>query len=133
MEPLPEVERALHALLGKMAGKRVRVYSGDGKRKLGEGVYVGSVPVYSILMPDGSLRSMRNAEQRPPDSAVPFGGKVVESPRSPKIKLDSGRIVYGCQVWWETVEAKPAEAKPAKVVKVASANVRRLVRQSKAR
>jgi hypothetical protein len=55
--------------------------------------------VYAIEMPDGSIRSCANAEQEPTLDMVPEGATVKKLPRNPKIVLDSGRTVYGCQVW----------------------------------
>lgn len=83
---------------------RVRVRSGDGTEDLGEGTYVGDVTVYFVRHPDGHLSSLENAEVPPPDDMVPPGAEVVKSDDNPKIKLDSGGTVYGCQVWWEPIE-----------------------------
>ncbi len=85
--------------------KRVDVHSGDGSVHLGEGTYVGDVSVYVIQMPDGNLQSLSNAEQEPDPSDIPPGGYVRVSHNNPKIVLDSGQIVYGCQVWWEEVNS----------------------------
>lgn len=87
-----------------MTPLRVRVHSGDGKTDLGMGWYVGDVMVYAIRTPEGNLLSLSNAEVEPPASMVPEGGALLESPDNPKIVLDSGKVVYGCQVWWEPVE-----------------------------
>lgn len=88
---------------------RVRVYDGTGKELLGEGTYVGDVQAYAMLMPDGSLQSLRDAEQ-PPDPRLCPGGELVSLGRNPKIVLDGGRVVYGCQVWWGPVEEEGGEA-----------------------
>lgn len=88
---------------------RVRVHSGDGKSLLGDGMYVGNVGVYYILMPDGNLQSLHNAEQYPPEEQIPEGARVIHSANNPKIVLDSGDTVYGCQVWWEPIIEKPKE------------------------
>lgn len=87
----------------KPKGVQVHVMSGDQQVDLGEGTYVGDVPVYFFQMPDGSLRSASNAEERPPEEAIPPGAEVVRSRANPKIVLDTGKTVYGCQVWWELV------------------------------
>jgi hypothetical protein len=67
----------------------VKVYNGDKSRLLGFGNYTENVPVYVMVMPDGSLRSLGNAEQKPDEV--------------PKIVMDDGSVKYGCQVWWERV------------------------------
>ena len=83
---------------------RVDVWNGDKSEHLGLGTYVGDVEVYFMQMPDGSLRSNTNAETPPEPDSIPPGAKVVKTDNNPKIVLDSGRTVYGCQVWWSPVE-----------------------------
>jgi hypothetical protein len=85
-------------------GMRVRVYDDSGENYLGEGVYTGNVAVYFIVMPDGSLRSCSNAEEEPTPDMIPPGAEVHKSDDNPKIVLDNGRVVYGCQVWWEPIK-----------------------------
>ncbi len=81
---------------------RVKVMDGTGENLLGYGSVVGLVDVYAIEMPDGSLRSLGNAEEAPPEEAVrDSGGELVLIESNAKIALDEGRVVYGCQVWWE--------------------------------
>jgi hypothetical protein len=91
----------------KQQNQRVRVWNGDKSEFLGEGNYVGDVSVYFFRMPDGSLQSLKNAEIEPSEDLVPEGAVVVESDGNPKIVLDSGQTVYGCQVWWEPVPEGP--------------------------
>lgn len=90
---------------------RVKVMNGDQTVDLGLGTYVGEVPVYFIEMPDGSLRSLENAEIRPSDEdAKALGGKVCEAGRNPKIVLDKdGTVVYGCQIWWDEINEGTVE------------------------
>ena len=79
------------------AGQRVQVHSGDGKTFIGNGTYVGEVTVY-IIRGNDSIFSAKNAEE------IPEGTDVAEMlPSNPKIELDSGEIVYGCQVWWAPI------------------------------
>jgi hypothetical protein len=83
------------------ADKRVVVSDGSAKTYLGEGTILGAATVYIMRMPDGSLCSLKDAGTRPSDellSSLDATLEVVEN--NPKIRLDSGRIVYGCQVWW---------------------------------
>jgi hypothetical protein len=83
---------------------RVVVFGGDGVTPLGEGNYVGNVSVWFIGMPDGSIQSLTNAEEKPPQEVVDqLGGELIESPENPKTILDDGRTVYGCQVWWRRI------------------------------
>ena len=86
------------------AGKKVLVRDGSGQKILGYGKYVGSTKVWVLQMPDGSLRSAPNAEAMPQN--VPPGAKLYQTDNNPKIILDDGRVVYGCQVWWEPVDEK---------------------------
>lgn len=83
---------------------RVKVWNGDHTEYLGEGEYVGDVTVYIIQMPDGNIQSVKNAEEKPPPEMIPPGAFLRESPDNPKIVLDSGDVVYGCQVWWEPAD-----------------------------
>ncbi len=81
---------------------RVKVMDGMGVDLLGYGSLVGHADVYAIKMPDGSLRSLENAEEAPPEEFVrDSGGELVRIESNPKIVLDDGRVLYGCQVWWE--------------------------------
>ncbi len=85
---------------------RVKVMDGTGVNLLGYGNLVGRVDVYAIQMPDGSLRSLVDAEEAPPEEIVrDSGGELVRIESNPKIVLDDGRVVYGCQVWWEPVSS----------------------------
>lgn len=83
---------------------RVRVWNGTQTEYLGEGNYVGEATVYFIRMPDGSIQSLHDAEVEPDPSVVPDGCVVVCSESNPKFMLDSGDVVYGCQIWWEPVD-----------------------------
>ena len=85
-------------------GKRVKVWSGDNEVYLGEGEFVGFADVYLLRMPDGSIMSAEYAEEKPEGGGVEDYVELVRG--NPKIKLDSGRIVYGCQVWWRLVEGE---------------------------
>jgi hypothetical protein len=86
---------------------KVKVWNGDRSEYLGEGTYVGETTVYFVRTDDG-IQSASNAEERP--QGVPED-QIIEAPGNPKIVLDSGRTVYGCQVWWEPAEdSSPAKA-----------------------
>jgi hypothetical protein len=86
-------------------GTRVQVNMGDGVTPQGKGTYQGEVAVYYILMPDGSLHSKQDAEERPTIEEIEAAnGKLITSPGNPKIVLDNGDVVYGCQVWWEPIK-----------------------------
>lgn len=83
-------------------GTPVVVWNGNRTELLGEGKYAGEATVYFIRMPDGSLRSSKNAEIEPED--IPEGATVVCSENNPKLILNDGQVVYGCQVWWEPIK-----------------------------
>ncbi len=91
---------------------RVRVISGDGKKELGEGDMVGSVQVYFWRNEDLSLSSCKNAEEKPSDEMIDKmklrGSELVELQDNPKIVLDTGEIVYGCQTYWNAIADQPA-------------------------
>lgn len=77
---------------------RVQVHSGDGKTLLGNGTYVEDVTVYVVRHEDG-ISSAKFAEE--PPEGMEDVAEVVSS--NPKIILDSGEVVYGCQVWWAPI------------------------------
>ena len=90
-----------------MSSARVEVWSGDGETVLGTGTYLGDVTAHFFRMPDGSLRSQSDAEIEPSPELLAemdeLGAKYVVMPYNPKIELDNGRTVYGCQVWWKAI------------------------------
>jgi hypothetical protein len=75
---------------------RVRVWDGTGEKLVGEGTYVGDVKVRFVMGDDGSIFSTDD-----PEVTAPPGTTVVNE--NPKIVMDDGSVVYGCQVWWETI------------------------------
>lgn len=80
---------------------KVEVFDGEGNEPLGLGSLVGSATVYAIAKPDGSIMSLPNAEERPSDELIAeHHGELIVINDNPKIVLDDGRVVYGCQVWW---------------------------------
>lgn len=81
-------------------GVTVKVWNGDQSEYLGEGILVGFVSVYIIRGPNG-IRSVHDAETKPEGVPEEFFEKLDSNP---KIQLDSGRIVYGCQVWWHRID-----------------------------
>jgi hypothetical protein len=76
--------------------KRVNVWDGSGKNYLGLGTLQDYVTVYAVRY-KGALVSLSDAETPPP---VKDGMEVETIHNNPKILLDDGRTVYGCQVWW---------------------------------
>ena len=86
---------------------RVQVMSSDKSKDLGLGTLTEHVTVYLYVAPDGSLASSSDAEKKPSDeaaSALEAAGCVpYKIEGNPKIVLDDGNIVYGCQVWWSSL------------------------------
>ena len=86
---------------------RVKVYDGSGENFLGFGNLVGKADVYLINMPDGSIKSLDNAEECPSEEFIKeTEGELEKVSNNPKIILDNGKVVYGCQVWWGPVPDK---------------------------
>lgn len=87
---------------------RVKVLSGDRQQYLGEGDHVGSVMTWFWVSPNASLASLPECEREPSAEAKAGmeadGYELLSVDDNPKIVLDSGRVVYGCQVWWTRVE-----------------------------
>ena len=84
---------------------RVTVWSGDRSKCLGEGELVGHVKVWCFRLPDGTLASGTMCEEMPPRELIremeEKGARLGQLLSNPKIMLDTGEVVYGCQVWWE--------------------------------
>jgi hypothetical protein len=80
--------------------------------EVGEGWYVGNVTTFAFgkVNAEGEyqLVSREDAERRPSDEDIArMRGKqweFIEMPNNPRIELDSGGVVYGCQVWWHPVD-----------------------------
>lgn len=89
---------------GMQLPQRVRVMDGSAEQTIGEGTCVGNVTTYVIRNKDGSISSLPNAEEKPEHSAIPKGCFVHELEDNPKIVMDDGKVVYGCQVWWEPIQ-----------------------------
>lgn len=81
---------------------RVRVWNGDQSDYLGEGDLVGEVDVYYVRTAAGEIEAPQQPEILPVD--LPEGASVIRAGKNPKIVLDSGRTVYGCQVWWDPID-----------------------------
>ena len=80
-------------------GTRVAVFSGTSQTPRGQGTLLGYVTVFGWYEGD-ALKTYAAAEERPP--LVP-DEYVIKMPNNPKIQLDTGEIVYGCQVWWKAI------------------------------
>ena len=78
---------------------RVIVNSLDDPDKQRQGIYAGDVNVYAVLDEQtGNLIQVKEGDTAP----EPEPGQVVqEVGPNPKLVLDDGEVVYGCQVWWE--------------------------------
>jgi len=67
-----------------------------------------------------------------PEEAVGFMAEALKTNKitNPKIVLDSGKVVYGCECWWGSEEKVKEElAKYAKVVDVDIDQVRKEIRK----
>jgi hypothetical protein len=87
-------------------GQRVVVFDGKGENLVGLGRYVGEARVYIAVRGTRTnpiLRTGKNAEIPPILKADEVDCQII-SQMNPKIVLDDGEVVYGCQVWWEPVE-----------------------------
>ena len=83
--------------------KRVRVFDGAGEKLLGLGTLVGTVTTYGLVSPNqDQIISSENPEDKLPEISE-SGWTLVAMSNNPKIVLDDGKVVYGCQVWWEDV------------------------------
>lgn len=87
---------------------RVEVWNGDRSRFIGRGWHVGNEMVYVIEDRRGDglcLRSEADPTLPPDISDLPEGCTVKPLGQNPRIDLDNGKTVYGCQVWWREVRS----------------------------
>lgn len=75
-------------------GMRVMVMDASMTKALGEGKLVGMVSLWGWLEKKDGEAWMEYSEEKPE------GKGAFRIPSNPKIELDSGKIVYGCQCWW---------------------------------
>lgn len=85
--------------------RRVIVKDGANDKALGRGTLIGYASLYAFVGPVGSqLASMENPEEIPATDVISemldHGFALVKLFNNPKIELDSGKTVYGCQVHW---------------------------------
>lgn len=82
----------------------VDVWAGDDGAYLGRGKITGFVQTWHVKLPNGNITSTSNPELPPTvediDEIIKAEGTIVLSDDMPKILLDSGKVVYGCQVFW---------------------------------
>ena len=87
---------------------RVIVYDGTQRNLLGYGWHVDNVTVYAFDMGE-YLLSLEDCEENPSEDLIQKaeaqGGKLIQIENNPKIILDSGPTVYGCQVWFGPVDS----------------------------
>jgi hypothetical protein len=88
----------------KLAGARVLVMDGTGEGPERKGTLVDHVTVYAIFQKpegeDGELKLLSLKEAETPIEVLE-GQTVQTLENNPKIVLDDGETVYGCQVWWQ--------------------------------
>ncbi len=84
-------------------GSRVQVCSGGLEKYLGEGTFLGHVGMYYFEFPD-YIKSASSGETFPKNSeiknAYKNGGSLKYYKRMGKIRLDSGKILYGVDCWY---------------------------------
>lgn len=73
---------------------RIFVESGNNEKLPGR--YLGEVDLYYTS--DGISETK------------PAGDSYRLLPQNPKLQLDTGEVVYGCQVWWGPLKEEPVPA-----------------------
>lgn len=82
----------------EIVGRRVRVEDPD----TGEFV-IGTLEGFSTVYVTASWGENGPVIVSRKDPTEPYdGAEAVHD--NPRIRLDDGRVVYGCQVWWEFIE-----------------------------
>jgi hypothetical protein len=83
-------------------GMRVAVVSADMKTFLGYGVYLGDFPHPELI--EEWAKNAENHPTVPEDQRTKLAARIRagESPfgLNPKIRLDDGVEVWGCDCWW---------------------------------
>ena len=75
---------------------RVKVWNGDRSSFLGEGEYRDNVDVYYWRTREG-VASCEDPTQKPEGVSEDY----LMTSETPRIFMDDGSVVYGCQTWWE--------------------------------
>lgn len=82
---------------------------------LGEGEFMGNVPLSEVISEEEQKENfkafcLRTLDILESDEDVlmeevnrMFAEMNYSERTTPKIRLDSGKIVYGCQIWWEAI------------------------------
>lgn len=88
---------------------RVEVTSGDWSCVLGHGRLLGYTDVWVFQSRQTDRLALREITEYEPSEAVvrdweSRGARLAHVPSNPKIMLDSGEVVYGCQVWWRLLD-----------------------------
>lgn len=88
--------------------ERVRVFNGSMTKSLGEGTLINYVTTYYFWSHDlKTFHLPANQEKRPSHSSERYWNKkgyVLRINRNdPKIRLDTGDIIYGTQCWWDVI------------------------------
>ena len=85
-------------------GMMVNVWDSARTQLLGVGVYEGDVDVYFAVNDETQeAMSKQDPTEDIAEADLPAGFRV-EKTKSPKIVLNTGLTVYGCQVWWEVID-----------------------------
>ena len=104
-------------------GTKVKVVSGDSRTDLGQGTYIGEADIYLLRDKNGSV-FIPDQPEHPISEETLVRNRLTLSKveQTPKIRLDSGETVYGCQVWWAPVEESLEEEDPEDILQDEKAN-----------
>lgn len=84
---------------------RVRVLDGDGKTLLGYGFYEGMTNVQIAVSELTTISHTDGSEFSPEekDTLIAQGFTDFIDIETPKLRMEDGRVFFGCQVWWDFV------------------------------
>jgi len=91
-------------------GTKVHVADDNLEKYLGTGTLVGYVGVFYFEHPESNFASKYTNPEKIPgqdeiEHVVMRGGSLHYSMKMPKIKLDSGKIIYGIQGYFDSTDA----------------------------
>lgn len=93
--------------------ERVIVFSGDGKSVIGIGTMVGYEKLVYVFAENDGMSLVNASLEKPSDVIVEEmekrGYTLVELKDNPRIVMDSGSTLFGCQCWWYKITPEQEE------------------------
>ena len=95
---------------GVRVGDLVDIYDAPFGNVVGTGTYQGEVNLHAMVAPETGMLVV--SEEPFAEEATKGMAVLADIIGNPKIKLEDGRVVYGCQVWWQPRTPEVQDAVP---------------------